>query len=371
MSGNEKSGKKPNQRMKHYFVLQFLLRNTDENHFETATAIVAHLKGFGIKAERRSIYKDIHEINLVDIMLENECSFEEAEEMLTDDPSLAMIHCKGKSGYYVARRPLSHQNARLLAECVYTARYVSKNKAKELVGEIGGLLSNHYKDDINHDAFTFDRIRINSESLFKNIDIIHTAMANRLNNKSHTPEKIGFQYLKYTLHNSTPTLTERRRGVYYVVSPYAIIINEGNYYLLAINENSKSKKLTTYRIDRMRDVKRLGEPRDQTEQTKDIDLYLEFYLQRVFNMYGGKQERVYIQFVNSLLDTMVDRFGTSNARYFTVDDKHAAVSVEGEISPTFFGWLAGFGKQVILLSPDSVSEEYKNYLKGILDKYET
>ena len=368
MSGvNGKSGKKPNQRMKHYFVLQFLQRNTDENHYKTAKDIVAHLDGFGIQAERRSIYKDIHEINLVNIMLDNDCSFDEAEEMLSSDPSLAIIQCKGKLGYYVANHPISNQNARLLAECVYTARYVPQKKAKEIIGEIGSLLSDHYKNDINHDAFTVDRIRINNENLFKNVDTIQTAMATRLNNKTHVPEKIGFQYLKYSIQGSIPKLTERKHGEYYIVSPYAIIINEGNYYLLALNDNNK--KMTTYRIDRMRVVKRIEEPREQTEFTKEMDFYLETYLQRVFNMYGGKQERIYIRFINSLLDTMVDRFGIENATYSKHDEKHYTVSVIVEISPTFFGWLAGFGNKATLLSPNHVVEEYKEHLKKILDKY--
>ena len=372
MSGvRGKSGKKHNQRMKHYFVLQYLLKNTDENHFETATDIVEHLKEFGIESERRSIYKDIQEINIVNIMLENECSFEEAKEILEDNPSLSTIQYKHRNGFYVARHPISQQNARLLAECVYTARFVSKSKTKELVGEIGGLLSNHYKNDINHDAFIVDRVRVNSDSLFDSIDIIQRAMAKREGNKLHVPEKIGFQYLKYTLQSTSPKLVERRNGIYYVVSPFAIIIHEGNYYLLGVKANSKNKHLSTYRIDRMRNVRLLNEPREQAEETKDIDSHLETYLQRVFNMYGGKRERVYIQFISSLLDTMVDRFETENASYFKVDDNHIKVSVEVEISPTFFGWLAGFGKKAVLLSPDNVREEYKKHLTDIITKYET
>lgn len=55
-------GKKPNQKLKPYLVLQFLLRETDENNVVTADDIVAYLNEIGIDAERRSVYKDIEEI---------------------------------------------------------------------------------------------------------------------------------------------------------------------------------------------------------------------------------------------------------------------------------------------------------------------
>ena len=58
-------GRKEHQKMKPYLVYQYLLRNSDENHVVTAPRIVGYLLELGIYAERRSIYKDIEEINNV------------------------------------------------------------------------------------------------------------------------------------------------------------------------------------------------------------------------------------------------------------------------------------------------------------------
>ena len=71
-------GKQTKQRMKPYIVLQYLLKNTDEEHFATGNDIVAFLQECGIYAERRSIYKDIEEINEINWMLENDSDIEEA-----------------------------------------------------------------------------------------------------------------------------------------------------------------------------------------------------------------------------------------------------------------------------------------------------
>ena len=80
-----KHGRQLNQKMKPYVVLQYLMKETDENHLVTAYDIVGYLEACGIDAERRSIYKDIEAINRAVLMLEEECTIQEAEEMLEDE----------------------------------------------------------------------------------------------------------------------------------------------------------------------------------------------------------------------------------------------------------------------------------------------
>ena len=56
---------------------------------------------------------------------------------------------------------------------------------------------------------------------------------------------------------------ERRKGAMYTVSPYKLLINDGNYYLLAFDDASKSMR--TYRVDRMKSVNLTGVPREGKE----------------------------------------------------------------------------------------------------------
>lgn len=93
----------------------------------------------------------------------------------------------------------------------------------------------------------------------------------------------------------------RHGGVIYKVSPYQLLMNDCNYYLLAFDD--KSQEIRTYRIDRMDKVEAIDEPRDGTESFKEIDM--ETYTRRVFSMFDGVQRRVSIRFTNSKLDTIV------------------------------------------------------------------
>ena len=119
----------------------------------------------------------------------------------------------------------------------------------------------------------------------------------------------------------------------------------------------------------MKDVQRTGEPREGQAEFDKIDIRT--YTQRVFSMYGGKKKRhVTIRFLFTLLDTAVERFGTRDAQYSMVDDKHFTVNAEVEISDQFFGWLLGFGKRAKLTWPDDEVEKFKAYIDKVRNAYE-
>ena len=146
---------------------------------------------------------------------------------------------------------------------------------------------------------------------------------------------------------------------------FMMIINDGNYYLLAFDDYSK--EMRTYRVDRMKDIRFTGEPRDGDEEFKQIDL--KTYTKRVFSMYGGEQKLVEIRFINPLLDAVVDRFGTKDVQYAKVDETHFSVTAKVEISDQFFGWILGFGKKAKILYPDAVLDQFRAYMDKIREMY--
>ena len=360
-------GKKPNQKVKPYVVLQYLLRNTDENHVATAMDIVAYLEECAISAERRSIYRDIEEINRVALMLDEDCTIDEAAEMLerdeTDDLKL-VVYDKRQKGFYVRQRKFDLNDIRLLAECVYSAKFISQGQADRLAEVVCEFVSEHQAEKIRHDAFLTDRVKTNNRQVLSNIAAINEAMSRKIDGRPHTPEKISFQYLKYSITDMSKQV-ERRHGAKYIVSPFQLLINDGNYYLLAFDDRSKAMR--TYRVDRMKNVSLSGEPRAGEEAFQKIDL--KTYTQRVFSMYGGEEKLVQIRFINPLLDAVVDRFGTKDVQYSRVDDSHFCVSAKVEISDQFFGWLLGFGKKAKLIYPEEVLNSFREFMDKIRDMY--
>lgn len=368
---NPQHGRKVNQKMKPYLVMEYLMRNTDENHAAPADAIVEYLRDdLGIDAERRSIYRDIEEINKALWLLENandDVTIFDAEEAIEDDENDAekfIVYDKHLKGFRVVRRKYELSDIRLMAECIYASRYISQSEAERLVDIIKGFVSDEQAKEIRTDALVTARQRTLNKSTLRNVSTIYDAMSKMIDGDKHTPEKISFQYLKYTI-DDLEKQTERRKGAKYIVSPYKLIINDGNYYLLAFDDYSH--EMRTYRVDRMKSINRLGEPREGAEAFSAIDM--KTYTQRTFSMFGGERERVSIRFVSSLLDTAVERFGRYNVSYSRSDDHHFVVSADVEISDQFFGWLCGFGTKAVIQFPSSVVAQYKEYLQKILSRY--
>lgn len=360
-------GRQPHQKLKPYIILQYLLRKTDENHYASAFDLAAHLEGCGINADRRSIYRDIEEINTVAYMLENDTDIDEAEEAIAADEDgfdKLVLYDKKKKGFYVRQQKYDVNDIRLLAECVYSAKFLAEGQAKRLADVVCDFVSEYQADTIRHDALLTDRVKTNNKNVVFNISIINEAMSKTLDGKKHVPEKISFKYLKSSISDVSQQV-ERRKGEYYIVSPYKLLINDGNYYLLAFDDDSQ--EMRTYRVDRMKGVERMDEPRDGAEAFAAVDL--RDYTKRTFSMFGGKTERVRMRFINPLLDTVIDRFGTAGVSYSRSDKDHFTVAADVDISDQFFGWLLGFGKRVKLLEPQRVVDQFSAYLDKIREMY--
>ena len=368
-----KKGKKPFQKLKPYIVLQYLLKETDENHAVDSTTIIKYLNDIGIDAERRSIYKDVETINQVMWLLEKNkdkiiYGMEDAEAAIAedyDDEEKFVVYDKNRKGYYVRQRHYNLNDIRLLAECVYSSKFISQAQANRLSDVVFEFVSKKQAEKIKHNAIVVDRVKTTNKNVLDSISVINDAMSTVLDGQRHEPCKIKFQYMKHTINNLKQTVN-RRSGETYIVSPYQMLIDNGNYYLLAFDD--RYKEIRTYRVDRMKGVSFCAEPREGEDIFKEIDL--KTYTQRVFSMYGGKQERVAIRFTNGLLDTVIDRFGTQNAVYRKLDDWHFEVITKVEISDQFFGWMCCFGGRVKITSPDSVVKKFVSHLDKIRKKYE-
>ena len=354
------------QKYKSLLVMQYILKHADDEHAVTVGQIMDHLAKYGIEAERRSIYKDIEEINKAILIAEGAAiDVFEAEELCEDEEELSIVYDKHRKGFYVRQRHYDASDIRMMAECVYAARFLDEKTALRLVDVACEQVSIHDAEKIKHNAFLTDRVKTDCTTVYRNVSLINDAMSTKLDGEAHIPEKIKFKYLKCTIQDMKNRV-ERRHGDEYIVSPYELLINDGNYYLLGFDD--KSKKIRTFRVDRMKNLKFTHIPRDGEEEFKKINMSA--YAKEHFGMFSGNTEHVTLRFIEPLLDTIVDRFGTTGVVYGKDDDRHLTATVSVAVSDQFFGWVCGFGKRVTITAPESVKEKFKAHLKKIQEKYE-
>ena len=370
-------GRQNDQKLKAFLILNWLQKKTDKNHVLNATEIADAINTYGISAERRSVGRDISAINEAVLLAQEEAlDVDEAHE-LVEDGQETIVYDPVRKGYYYDNLFCDFEDIRLVAECIYAAKFIDEKRAEKMMEEIVCKnISEYQKEEVLRDIFVTDRVSTSNTQLYRTIQTITEAMRHRVEDdeddiktkSKHRPEQISFQYLTYTSQNVNQQ-GERRGGAEYVVSPYRLMVCDGNYYLLAYNSQAKNNKVLMYRVDRMKGVKRIrGSEREGYQEISKVDL--ETYTKTHFGMFEGEGEMVTLRFTNNLLDAVVDRFGTKGVIYQELGSKHFTVTTKVYLSQQFYGWLFGFGNRVKIMSPTKVKREYAEELKKLIGMYE-
>ena len=353
IKNSDKGGKRQGQKFKSLLVWQYLLKHTDEDHAVSSEAIKEHLREYGITADRHSIARDVEALNDL-FAIDMDAEIDDRDRL-----NYEIIYDASKRGYKVVCRPYDFEELRLLAECVRASKFISKSQEDHLLTAIEDLCSESQIEELHNEVYLVGRNKTSNKHIMRSMLKINRAIKAKC--------KISFKYLKYTL-NDRSTQVARRGGKDYIRSPYKLLINDGNYYLLAYDSDKES--MMTYRLDRMKEVEIKHEPRDGAAVYDKIDMRT--YTQRVFSMFGGEDKFVSIRFTNDLLDTAVERFGNGSEVFYRPDDKgHFVVSAHVEISKQFYAWVCGFHIKAQIINPPEVVEGMKNFLNEISNRYES
>ena len=339
--------------MKPLFVAKYLWENSDKDHpvkvhgspeNKEENSIIFYLQDeCGIEADRRSVYRDIAALR-----------------------DVFGLDIEGGQGgrFRLASRPFEYEDLRLLAASVHAAKFISASKASELIHTIGEFGSKYQAQDLTAEVFSIDRVRTTQKGVLMTISKLNRAMAKKIDGKPHTPQQISFRYLTYTIKDIQTPVEQKTK---YTVSPHRLIMNDGNYYLLAYN--AARKDIFTFRIDRMKSVELLDAAAEGGELFDNLDI--ENYTKQRFGMFSGEKKRIQIRFINRLLNTAIERFGTGNDTHYFPDGKgHFIVATDVYISDQFFSWVCGFRKGADIVSPPEVREQMKSFLADIYAYYD-
>ncbi len=324
-----------NTKLKILYLLKILLEKTDENHIMSSADLIKALNAYGYTVDRKSIYSDIETLM---------------------EFGIDIVQAKGgaKQGYYVGSRDFELPEVKLLVDAVQSSKFITAKKSRELIGKIEKLVSENEAKQLQRNVFIFNRIKTENETIYYNVDCIHSAIsANR---------QIKFQYSEWNIEKE---LAPKKGGQYYIVSPWELTWDDENYYLIAYEETSD--KIKHYRVDKMRNTAELDQQRMGKNQFVDFDLAS--YAKKTFNMYGGKERKVSLVCDNSMIGVMIDRF-SQEITVVREDEEHFRINVDIFISPQFFGWITGLGTGVRIDGPLDVKKDYKVFLENVLSKYD-
>lgn len=327
--------KSTNQKQKLLYIEEFLRSHTDETHVVTTPQIIDYLASNGIKAERKSIYNDLQTLIAFGLDIVRE-----------DGP---------KGGYKLASREFELPEVKLLVDLVQSSKFITTKKSRELIGKLESLVSNNDARKLHRQVVVTDRNKTANEKIYYSVDVIYAALSGNV--------QIRFHYFDWDINKQ---MKLRKDGTFYKVSPWLLTWDDENYYLVAYD--SSAGQMKHYRVDKMLDIALTENEREGRSDFENIDIAA--YSKKTFGMFAGEEKTVQLVCDSSITGVIIDRFGTDVALR-AYDTEHILVRTDVEISPQFYGWLAGLSDRVRILSPENVAVDYQNYLTAILEKYVT
>ena len=322
------------QKLKILYIMDYLLRNSDEAHPVTMAQLIAELSAHGVSAERKSIYDDI------------ECLREYGLDIIQTGG--------GKSnGYYVASRDFELPELKLLVDSVQSSKFITHKKSMSLIRKIENLASLYEAQLLNRQVYVKNRIKTMNESIYYNVDEIHRGIAEN--------KKIRFHYFEYNVARERQF---RRNGAWYVISPYGLSWDDENYYMVAFD--SEAGLIKHFRVDKMADIETTEELRDGADIYAALDMGM--YARKTFGMFTGEEVSVKLRFDNSLVGAVLDRLGR-DVMLIPDGDAHFTVRTDIVVSPQFYSWVFGFGDKAEILAPDSVVTGMQEQLRSVAALY--
>ena len=312
-----------NQKFKFTYLMKMMQEKTDDEHALTMPQIMDELAKYDVTAERKSIYADFQDMT-------ERFGIEIIKEQI------------GRETYYhVGSREFELAEVKLLIDAIQSSKFITQTKSRELITKLRRFVSEYQARQLQRQIFINDRVKTMNESVYYNVDDIHTAIGQN--------KKIRFKYYKWDINKK---LVPRHNGDWFIVSPWGLVWDDENYYMVAFDE--LDRKIKHYRVDKMMHLSIEEEKRDGKEEFKNFDMGE--YSKATFGMYNGKKTKVKIEFANYMCGVFIDRFG-KDVSFCPVDDEHSELMADVNVSPQFFGWIFSLGKDVKVTGPQEVVDQ--------------
>ena len=323
--------KSDNQKLKIFYILDYLQRNSHQDHPVRASELIAMLENkHHIACERKTIYSDIAALQ---------------------DLGVDIVSIPGKNGgYYIASRNFELPELKLLIDAVQSSRFLTEKKSRELIEKLCNQCNEHDAKLMKRNVLVSGRVKSMNETIYYNVDAIQDAISQN--------RQIRFRYFDWGIDGK-----RRYRDKEYIASPYGLCQDNENCYLLG---HSVRHGITSYRVDRMADIRTLDEARTPCPEL--TGKALTEHANRLFQMFSGDSTDVKLRFHRSLVNVVVDRFGR-DVLLIPDGEEHFVFTAQVAVSPMFLSWVIGFGSKAKILHPQSVVDACRQMCLEALEQY--
>ena len=313
-----------NQKLKMLYLAKILSEETDQDHGMSAQNIIDRLESYGVNEDRKTLYKDFDALERYGM------------EILSEQAGRNVQ-------YRLAERTFELPELKLLVDSVQAAKFITEKKSRLLIRKLESLASIYEARYLHRQVLISGRNKAMNESIYYNVDILHDAI--------NQGKQIRFHYYQW---NVSKKMELRRGGAWYQVSPWCLMWDDENYYLVAYD--AEEKKIKHYRVDKMVHLSVTDQTREGKSEFRQFDAAQ--YTKQLFGMFGGDVMQVTLEGRNDMVGTLIDRFG-KDIRIIPKDDEYFTAYVDAAVSRHFLAWIIALGDGIRITGPDILVEKMR------------
>ena len=310
------------------YMLKLLYENTDEQHVMSTNEIIDWFTKRGLPVHRKTVKDDI-------------------DTLVQAGYDIETVHTNHNS-FYFGEREFELPELKLLIDAVMSSRFITDEKSRKMIRKLTKFSSRYQSSDLVRHLYTAGRVKPSNEKIYYVVNSITDAI--------NAKKKIKFNYTEYTPDKKKIL---RHNGEVYINSPYALFWSNDFYYLIGYSE--KHDGIIQFRVDRMVNTEILDEQAVPAPEGFDAAEYGKEF----FEMFCGEEVTVTLECSNTLMKTVIDKFGEDvETKKYGLDK--FCVYVKVAVSPVFYGWIFQFGGQIKITAPESVKKQYQKMLQDVL-----
>ena len=323
-----------NRKLRLLYVMDYLRTYSDENHPVKLKDIADDMTAKDIYTTRKALYDDF---------------------AVLEEYGFEVIRVENTYKYFYGNPLFEFAELKLLMDIIYASSFVSEKKSYILIDKLKTFCSNYQRGQLSRQMLTVG-VKSKNERVLYNVDSIYEAITR--------DRQISFKYVDYATPDGEKHY--RRNGEDYIRSPFHLVYSDNQYYLLCYN--AEKRRIEHLRVDRMEAVRLLDEKRHGIGAFRTVNL--RDYTKFTFSMFANSEKttNVTMRFTNNLRGVVYDRFG--DVMTIPKDSNHFIITVPIAVSPQFFGWVLGLGKQAVIVRPKSVRAQMLKYLQDITSLYD-
>lgn len=308
-------------------VYQALTKYSDSTHLLSMTDLRAYCDLAGHPADRRTIYKSIAMLKQAGV-------------------DILFVRRNGVQGYYL-KHLFTNAEALFLMNACAESSALSAQETKELVEKIRKVMPEQKISAIP--SLSENLHKAEHRKILEDIEKLFPAIANNL--------YVEFLYFDITV---TRKKKYRKENAKYRLVPYAIISENGRYYVVFYSD--KHQSFTNYRLDKMDAITVTN------DRSEGIPFSLQDYQRSSFQMYHGAPQTVTAVFDNSLSSIVFDQFG-EDILISKVDPDTFTASIRTTVTPTLVSWFLQFYDRIVIKKPKSLIEEIQKIAVKLSETY--